>query len=370
MNILNTNVSQHDEAFLEAMQSETFKKIIVAGASGLTLSSKSKLLTREPDALPNLLVMQLVEYRFPLAEGCDEQDDVEDDDLWDLVAISPDDGVELLRLDHEMAYRCSAIGAMALRASSGVVDKHPTAEGLRQSLGQVLAAEWRLNCLLEKRDWRERHPCYHFLRRLETLWWEFVAIIDREVEAFANQHAPAMDVQTRKAMVRLRKALNTIESARLAKPSDATRDALEWIKQLLANWALRVMVEALESEPKGRVWTQKLAQEWFKALAVKHGPTLSSTDIKRIIKEEGGPSWGLLYKTSFFNAYMAARKKAAEGRGGSPPGKRVSLDQAESKIASTRDSDRLDEIEELRREQESDLAEEHRPRHGARGKAR
>ncbi len=361
MDILKASVAQHHEVILEAVQSETFKKIVAAGTSGLEVSSKSKVVAREPDALYNLLVLQLVEHDFPRAEGWVDADQDEDEEPWDLLGVSPE-GVEIIDLEEQRLYRCAALGHAAWRVVVGLADGKSDTTTLRESLKQLLAAEWRLHCLLDKIHWNGMAPDPHLLRRLEVIWSEFVALIDRDVQAIANEQSVGMAPETRKEMVRLRKALNTIESARLAKPSDAALDALAWIKQLVENWALRVVVEAQDTTPKEGKWTKALAQEWFKAQANKHGETLSSTDIKRIIKEDGGPSWGLLYKTTSFKAYMALRKLRAAGKKRGPSGKRVSLDHAHSALASTHDAGDRYEIEQLVREQEAELAEEHRPR--------
>lgn len=189
-----------------------------------------------------------------------------------------------------------------------------------------------------------------------------MALIDQDVEAVANAHATAMAPPTRKAMVRLRKALNTIESARLAKPSDAVLNALEWIKQLVANWALRVVLNTQEAAPKGRIWDKASAQEWFKGVARKHGPTLSSTDIKQLIKEDGGPAWGTVQKTSFYKAYMALRQRAKAERKTGPSGKRVGLDHAESELATNYGLEDLDDVDDLEQKQQAEFAEENRPR--------
>ncbi len=357
MDILSATVEQHHQVILESVQSETFKKIVATAAAGLELSSDSKLVTLEPDALHNLLVLQFVEHAIPLAEG------VIDDEPWDLLSVSPE-GVERHDLKPGRLYRCSPVGHAAWRVLVGSVGGREDIATLRQSLEHALAAEWRLHGLLDKMYWKGTESQLHLLRRLEVIWSEFVALIDQDVEAVANAHATAMAPPTRKAMVRLRKALNTVESARLAKPSDAVLDALEWIKQLVANWPLRVVVKTQEANPKKREWTQARAQEWFKDVAHRYGKHLSVADVKRITKEEDGPSCSVLYKPkySFFRSYMKLSQAEAAKNKHDLPGKRVSLDRADSELASKHGAGDQDELEEAIRDQAADMAEGHRSR--------
>lgn len=356
MDILKASVAQHHEVILEAVQSETFKKIVAAGASGLEFSSKSKIVTREPDVLHNLLVLQLVERAVtPNKSGADLSDD---DEAWRLLDLSPYE-VKRVNVEDRRLYRASALGAGVWRVMVETVQQEATLEGLRDSLRLIMNAEWCLHCKLDKVNWEQSDSRYQFLRRLEVLWSEFVGLVVNDVASLAERLGSEMTEPTRLEMVGLLDALRVVETASLGNPSESAMEAFDSLLKLLDEWPLRVAMarvpEAPVEEPaeKQRGAWRGDPEKWISDLFTEMGE-LTRTQIEQLRNVRGGPAWARVQKTDFWKDYMAHRREQGEyvPRGG----KQVPLDQAESELARKSKPIVAPETEDDNRADETDIA--------------
>lgn len=356
MDILNATVEQHHVVMLETVQSETFKKIVAAGSSGLELSSKSKLLTREPDALHNLLVLQLVERAVSQSKsGADLSND---DEAWRLLDLSPYE-VKGFNVEDRRLYRASALGVGVWRVMVETVQPEATLEGLRDSLQYIMSAEWCLHCKLDKVHWEHADVRYKLLRRLEVLWSEFVGLVAADVTSVAERLGSEMTEPTRLEITGLLNALRVVEAASVGNPSESAMEAFDYLVRLVDEWPLRVaMTRVPQATAEGPAEKQRGAwrgdpEEWIAALFKKMGPR-TRTQIEQHRNADGGPAWGRVQKTKFWQDYMAHRKE----RGEFVPkrGKQVPLDEAESKLARKSSNSVEPELNDDNRADEADIA--------------
>ncbi|MBY0113641.1 MAG: hypothetical protein K2Y21_12535 [Phycisphaerales bacterium] len=369
MDILKSDVSQQHAIMQIAAHSKTFRTIVGSGRVGVPLAEVRKFKKREPDELSNLLTLQMVEFTWPTPDR-DGGGDTGDDD-WQLQDVSPD-GVELLDLDEPRMFRCSALGFATWRVTGQQGESNPSFEGLRESLAHVLKSQWQLHCKLDKVFWSASHPSLFMLRVMEGIWSDFVGLVSQDVVAIAKQHPTEMTEQNRRQLVRLRKVLETIEPTRLASPSDAATRAMGWLERLVGEWPLKIVVKPAsppqEAAPirRNKRWTEAEANEWLIKL-IRERKELSSTQIKAAITATGGPSWGTVVKTEFYQAYMTKRKRAKPKGERQALGKRVSLARAEDAVTDERDPlDQL-EIERLHQEQQRDESDQRWRRRPPRG---
>lgn len=206
----------------------------------------------------------------------------------------------------EARLRASALGRIvSFKKPPSRFDTAQAAEAwIHSAVSDVVEAQRRLHGLMDKlvdigpiaSGWNQE---------LASRWERFVLRLPDVVTAFAKDFNEALSPESRRALLELHRVLVELSSFNFAVPLAQHGEAVDWLKQLVDEWSLRVVVPRdVEIKRKGRgQWNKKRTNSWLTEQFLQRG----DWTIEELVRL-GGPSHGTIQKSTVWQKVMERRK--------------------------------------------------------------